>query len=231
MSEARLIELVQHPLRHVGRLEARPARHERHHDRLRQLGEAEVGAAHVAPPFIAKADGAYMEDVDGHRYVDYIGSWGPMVLGQTYQSVIEAVQKAATRGTSFGAPTEIEIELAEKLVELVPSLEMVRMVNPGTEAVMSALRVARGFTGRDLVVKFEGLDQSGNGRLCFGSKVAELINGLLTGCRVLSLNGRDEYLDFVLRRADSAQQNQTRTSNDKTLNTHFKPQIWCRTVV
>jgi glutamate-1-semialdehyde 2,1-aminomutase len=135
------------------------------------------GAAHVAPPFIVKADGAYMEDVDGHRYVDYIGSWGPMVLGQTYQPVIEAVQKAATRGTSFGAPTEIEIELAEKLVELVPSLEMVRMVNSGTEATMSAIRVARGTTGRDKFIKFVGcyhghgdafLIEAGSGLATFG---------------------------------------------------------------
>jgi glutamate-1-semialdehyde 2,1-aminomutase len=135
------------------------------------------GAAHVAPPFIVKAEGAYMEDVDGHRYVDYIGSWGPMVLGQAYPPVIEAVQKAAAQGTSFGAPTEIEIELAEKLVELVPSLEMVRMVNSGTEATMSAIRVARGATGRDKFIKFIGcyhghgdafLIEAGSGLATFG---------------------------------------------------------------
>jgi len=135
------------------------------------------GAAHVAPPFIVKAEGAYMEDVDGHRYVDYIGSWGPMVLGQAYPPVIEAVQKAAAKGTSFGAPTEIEIELAEKLVDLVPSLEMVRMVNSGTEATMSAIRVARGATGRDKFIKFVGcyhghgdafLIEAGSGLATFG---------------------------------------------------------------
>ena len=135
------------------------------------------GAAHVAPPFIVRAEGAYMEDVDGHRYVDYIGSWGPMVLGQAYPPVIEAVREAAGRGTSFGAPTEIEIELAEKLVELVPSLEMVRMVNSGTEATMSAIRVARGATGRDKFIKFIGcyhghgdafLIEAGSGLATFG---------------------------------------------------------------
>ncbi|RKZ11771.1 glutamate-1-semialdehyde-2,1-aminomutase [bacterium] len=135
------------------------------------------GAAHVAPPFIASAVGPYMDDVDGNRYVDYIGSWGPMLLGQAYPPVIEAVREAATRGTSFGAPTLVEIELAEQLVARVPSLEMVRMVNSGTEATMSAVRVARGVTGRDKFIKFVGcyhghgdafLIEAGSGLATFG---------------------------------------------------------------
>lgn len=114
------------------------------------------GAAHVAPPFIRRGEGAWMEDEDGHRYVDYIGSWGPMVLGHAYQPVLDAIAEAAKLGTSFGAPTVAEIELAERIVERVPSIEMVRMVNSGTEATMSAVRVARGATGRDKFVKFIG---------------------------------------------------------------------------
>ena len=114
------------------------------------------GAAHVAPPFIRKGEGAWMEDEDGNRFIDYIGSWGPMVLGHAYPPVLEAINRAAALGTSFGAPTLSEIELAEKLVELVPSVEMVRLVNSGTEATMSAVRVARGATGRDKFIKFIG---------------------------------------------------------------------------
>jgi glutamate-1-semialdehyde 2,1-aminomutase len=114
------------------------------------------GAAHVAPPFIRSASGAWMEDEDGHRYIDYIGSWGPMVLGHAYPPVLEAIGDAAALGTSFGAPTVAEIELAERIVERVPSIEMVRMVNSGTEATMSAIRVARGATGRDKFIKFVG---------------------------------------------------------------------------
>jgi glutamate-1-semialdehyde 2,1-aminomutase len=114
------------------------------------------GAAHVAPPFIRKGEGAWMEDEDGNCFIDYIGSWGPMVLGHAYPPVLEAINRAAALGTSFGAPTVSEIELAEKIVELVPSVEMVRLVNSGTEATMSAVRVARGATGRDKFIKFIG---------------------------------------------------------------------------
>jgi glutamate-1-semialdehyde 2,1-aminomutase len=114
------------------------------------------GAAHVAPPFIRKGEGAWMEDEDGNRFIDYIGSWGPMVLGHAYLPVLEAINQAAALGTSFGAPTISEIELAERIVELVPSVEMVRLVNSGTEATMSAVRAARGATGRDKFIKFVG---------------------------------------------------------------------------
>src|ERR687896_2338054 len=108
------------------------------------------------PRFIASAQGATMTDVDGRTYVDYVCSWGPMILGHADPEVIAALADALSRGTSYGAPTELEIEMAEEIVSAVPSVEMVRMVNSGTEATMSALRLARGFTGRDRIVKFEG---------------------------------------------------------------------------
>ena len=108
------------------------------------------------PPFIARGQGARIWDADGNEFIDYICSWGPLLLGHRHPAVIEAIEKALEIGTSFGAPTEREIELAELIRELVPSIEMVRLVNSGTEASMSALRVARGFTGRDVTIKFEG---------------------------------------------------------------------------
>jgi glutamate-1-semialdehyde 2,1-aminomutase len=108
------------------------------------------------PAFFERASGAYLWDADGKRYIDYVGSWGPMVAGHTHPEVVEAVQAAASRALSFGAPTEAEIELAETICRLVPSVQLVRLVSSGTEATMSALRLARGFTGRDAIVKFEG---------------------------------------------------------------------------
>jgi glutamate-1-semialdehyde 2,1-aminomutase len=108
------------------------------------------------PVFMQHAKGAYMYDVDGNRYIDYINSWGPMILGHAYEPVVKAVQEYATYSTSFGAPTELEISMAELIVSMVPNIDMVRMVNSGTEACMSALRLARGFTGRNKVIKFEG---------------------------------------------------------------------------
>ena len=106
------------------------------------------------PPFIASAAGAYVTDADGAEYIDYIGSWGPMILGHAHPDAVRAIQDAATRGTSYGAPTELEVTLAEKIISLYPSIEMLRCVSSGTEATMAAIRVARGFTGRDAVVKF-----------------------------------------------------------------------------
>ncbi len=129
------------------------------------------------PPFIERASGAYLYDVDGKRYIDYVGSWGPMVAGHAHPEVIEAVKAAAENGLSFGAPTELEVTMARRVCELVPSIEMVRMVSSGTEATMSAIRLARGFTGRDNIVKFEGgyhghgdslLVKAGSGALTFG---------------------------------------------------------------
>ncbi len=108
------------------------------------------------PLFIARGDGSRIYDVDGNAYIDYVGSWGPLILGHRFPPVIDALREVLEIGTSFGAPTEREVELAELIRECVPSIEMVRLVNSGTEATMSALRVARGFTGRDLTVKFEG---------------------------------------------------------------------------
>jgi glutamate-1-semialdehyde 2,1-aminomutase len=108
------------------------------------------------PHFIRSAEGCHLTDADGNRFIDYVGSWGPMILGHRHPAVVQALEDALSRGTSFGAPTEMEIELARLVVDAVPSLEMVRMVNSGTEATMSAIRLARGVTGRDLLVKFDG---------------------------------------------------------------------------
>ncbi|MCT8721477.1 glutamate-1-semialdehyde 2,1-aminomutase [Glaesserella parasuis] len=129
------------------------------------------------PVFIDSAKGAYITDSEGKRYIDYVGSWGPMVLGHNHPAIIEAVLKAVPNGLSFGAPTAIEIELAELVCKLVPSIEMVRMVSSGTEATMSAIRLARGYTKRDKIIKFEGcyhghsdslLVKAGSGALTLG---------------------------------------------------------------
>ncbi len=129
------------------------------------------------PLFIAAGRGSKIKDVDGNEYIDYVGSWGPLILGHAHPEVIEAVKKTAEKGTSFGAPTELEVRIAEKIIEMVPSVEMVRMVNSGTEATMSAIRLARGVTGRNKIIKFEGcyhghgdsfLIKAGSGALTFG---------------------------------------------------------------
>ena len=109
-----------------------------------------------SPPFIARGEGSHIFDVDGNQYIDYVGSWGPLLLGHRHPAILDALRGALECGTSFGAPTEREVEMAEAICGAVPSIEMVRLVNSGTEATMSAIRVARGFTGRDLIVKFEG---------------------------------------------------------------------------
>jgi len=129
------------------------------------------------PVFFREGRGARLTDVDGHEYIDYVGSWGPLILGHAHPEVVAAVTAAAQKGLSFGAPTELELEMAELLTGALPSLEQVRLVSSGTEAVMSALRLARGFTGRSLLVKFEGcyhghsdflLVKAGSGALTFG---------------------------------------------------------------
>jgi glutamate-1-semialdehyde 2,1-aminomutase len=129
------------------------------------------------PCFLARGAGAYVWDADGKRYIDYVGSWGPAILGHAHPEVVRAVQESAAHGLSFGAPTEIEIEMAETLCRRLPSLELVRLVSSGTEATMSALRLARGYTGRAKIIKFEGcyhghgdslLVKAGSGALTFG---------------------------------------------------------------
>ncbi|WP_428304420.1 glutamate-1-semialdehyde 2,1-aminomutase [Lacipirellula sp.] len=114
------------------------------------------GAVGGTPIFIDRADGAYLYDVDGNRYIDYIGSWGPMILGHRHPEVIAAIERALAHGTSYGAPTEAESELAERIIDAVASIEKVRLVSSGTEATMSAIRLARGYTGRDMLIKFAG---------------------------------------------------------------------------
>lgn len=136
------------------------------------------GSVGGTPRFFTRGAGAYAWDADGKRYIDYVGSWGPLILGHADPDVVKAVQDAAALGLSFGAPTEREIELADLLVKLVPSMDMVRLVSSGTEATMSAIRLARGHTGRDLIIKFEGcyhghadslLVKAGSGMLTFGN--------------------------------------------------------------
>jgi glutamate-1-semialdehyde 2,1-aminomutase len=129
------------------------------------------------PVFIDSASGAWLYDADGNRYIDYVGSWGPMILGHAHPQVIDAVEAVVRKGLSFGAPTELETKMADTVCALMPSIEMVRMVSSGTEATMSAIRLARGYTGRDKIVKFEGcyhghsdslLVKAGSGALTFG---------------------------------------------------------------
>lgn len=136
------------------------------------------GSVGGVPRFIQKAEGAYVWDADGTKYIDYVGSWGPAIVGHAHPEVIEAVREAALDGLSFGAPTEGEIVIAEEIAKLVPSVEQVRLVSSGTEATMSAIRLARGFTGRDKIIKFEGcyhghsdslLVKAGSGLLTFGN--------------------------------------------------------------
>lgn len=135
------------------------------------------GAVGGTPPFVQRGQGPYIWDADDKRYVDYVGSWGPLIVGHAHPAVVEAVRRAAEKGLSFGAPTEAELEMAELLCQLVPSMDQVRLVSSGTEATMSAIRLARGFTGRSRIVKFEGcyhghadslLVKAGSGALTFG---------------------------------------------------------------
>jgi glutamate-1-semialdehyde 2,1-aminomutase len=134
-------------------------------------------AVDATPLFIARAGGSKIFDADGREYIDYVASWGPMILGHAHPEVVDAIQKAAERGTSYGAPTELEVEMAQCIVDAFPSVDMVRMVSSGTEAAMSAIRLARGFTGRDRIIKFEGcyhghadslLVKAGSGVATFG---------------------------------------------------------------
>jgi len=165
------------------------------------------------PVFFTRGEGPYLYDADGKRYVDYVGSWGPMIGGHGHPSVVKAVQEAAANGLGFGAPTEIETRMADTLCELVPSLELVRMVSSGTEATMSAIRLARGFTGRDDIVKFEGcyhghsdslLVKAGSGALTLGVPTspgvpADLARHTLT----LTYNDADQVRTLFQDKGDS----------------------------
>ncbi len=137
-------------------------------------------AVGTQPIFINHADGCMIYDEDGNGFIDYIGSWGPMILGHRHPEVIEAVSAVLKRGTSFGAPTDLEIRLADMVVDTVPSIEMVRMVNSGTEATMSAIRLARGFTGRDTIIKFDG---------CYHGHADTLLVEAGSGVATLSIPG------------------------------------------
>ena len=165
-----------------------------------------------APRFFTRGAGAHVWDADGKRYIDYVGSWGPLILGHADPDTVRAVQAAAANGLSFGAPTEGEIELAELLVERVPSMALVRLVSSGTEATMSAIRLARGFTGRDMLVKFEGcyhghadslLVKAGSGMLTFGNPSSSGVPAdLAQHTLVLDYNDAQQLRDAFAKHGD-----------------------------
>ena len=154
------------------------------------------------PRFFTRGEGAYLWDADGRRYIDYVGSWGPAILGHAHPDTVRAVQETARHGLSFGAPPELEIEMAEELCRLLPSLEMVRLVSSGTEATMTALRLARGYTGRSKIIKFEGcyhghgdslLVKAGSGALTFGQPSSAGVPASIAGeTLVLTYNDLDD---------------------------------------
>jgi len=140
------------------------------------------------PAFIHHADGCMIVDMDGNAYIDYVGSWGPMILGHRHPAVMDAIRRVLERGTSFGAPTDLEIELAQLVIDAVPSIEMIRMVNSGTEATMSAIRLARGVTGRDLIIKFDG---------CYHGHADALLVSAGSGVATLAIAGSPGVPDAV----------------------------------
>ena len=162
------------------------------------------------PLFIKRAKGAYLWDQDGNKFIDYVGSWGPMILGHAHPTIVRSVQQAAKSGTSFGAPTGLEVQMAEIITRIVPSIEVVRMVNSGTEATMSAIRLARAFTGREKIVKFEGcyhgngdsfLIKAGSGALTLGVPDSP---GVPAGTAMGTLTARYNDLDSVRKVIDSS---------------------------
>jgi glutamate-1-semialdehyde 2,1-aminomutase len=170
------------------------------------------GSVGGVPRFFTRGEGAYAWDADGKRYIDYVGSWGPLILGHADPDVVKAVQDAAALGLSFGAPTEREIELADLLVKLVPSMDMVRLVSSGTEATMSAIRLARGYTGRDVIIKFEGcyhghadslLVKAGSGMLTFGNPSSSGVPAdLAQHTLVLAYNDAQQLRDAFVKHGD-----------------------------
>jgi len=171
------------------------------------------GAVGGTPPFLREGRGARVSDEDGREYIDYVLSWGPLILGHAHPDVLAAVAAAAARGLSFGAPTALELEMAEVLTTALPSIEQVRLVSSGTEAVMSALRLARGFTGRSVIVKFEGcyhghsdflLVKAGSGALTFGNPTSAGVPPELTAhTLVLDYNDPQQVADAFARYGDS----------------------------
>ena len=166
------------------------------------------GSINMAPRFIRKADQAYLWDEDGNKYIDYVCSWGPMIMGHNHPAVLEAVQKACENGLSYGAATKIEVEMAELMTQMVPSLQMVRMVNSGTEAVMSAIRTARGFTRRTKIIKFAGcyhghsdalLVKAGSGAMTSGVPDSA---GVPSGCTQDTLTAQYNHLESVQKLFD-----------------------------
>jgi len=160
----------------------------------------------IDPLFLTRGEGAYVWDADGNKFIDYVGSWGPMILGHSHPKVVEAIRNQALIATSFGAPTELEIELAELVISIMPSIEMLRMVSSGTEATMSAIRLARGYTGREKIIKFEGcyhghgdsfLIKAGSGALTLGAPNSP---GVTEGTAKDTLNTRYNDLPSVENR-------------------------------
>ncbi|MBP3232168.1 MAG: glutamate-1-semialdehyde 2,1-aminomutase [Anaerovibrio sp.] len=164
------------------------------------------------PPFIERAEGSHIYDIDGNEYIDYVGSWGPMVVGHAHPQVVKALQEAAARGTSYGAPTLLESQLAKLVMGVYPSIEIIRMVNSGTEATMSAIRVARGFTGRSKIVKFIGcyhghsdslLVKAGSGLATFGVPDSPgVTNGTASDTIAIPYNNREAFVEVMNKYGD-----------------------------
>ena len=168
------------------------------------------------PPFITGANGALIRDVDENEYIDYVGSWGPMILGHAHPTVVAAIEKRIAMGTSYGAPTELEVTMAETIVDMVPSMEMVRMVNSGTEATMSAIRLARGYTGRKKLIKFDG---------CYHGHADSLLVSAGSGVATLGIPGSPGVPDDLARHTISIPFNDKEAVNqafDK-----YGPEIAC----
>ncbi|MCD6305185.1 MAG: glutamate-1-semialdehyde 2,1-aminomutase [Deltaproteobacteria bacterium] len=158
----------------------------------------------MTPPFIADASGAVIRDVEGNAYIDYVGSWGPMILGHAHPAVTAAIQERLGKGTSYGAPTELEVIMAETIVDMVPAIEMVRMVNSGTEAAMSAIRLARGVTGRKMIVKFDG---------CYHGHADSLLVSAGSGLATLGIPGSPGVPDDLAKHTLSLPFNDTEGLN------------------